>query len=117
MTETEIIDPTESQQLYEYVLNNNTKLPPSMSVRNMILTTEQLKEIYDIVATNRAKTKGTRLYLEVSNDGQVSKIEYAEIKVPPEEIITPRFKECPDCNKQFDNVLDRCPKCGKTNER
>ena len=90
---TEILEPKESQDLYDFILTNKTKLPPTYRIRNMMLTAEQLREIYDMVATNRAKSRGTRLYFETSDDGDVSKIEYAEIKVPPQDIVTPRPKD------------------------
>jgi len=89
----DIMEPVESQELYEFVINNRTKLPPKHQIRNMTLTAEQLREVYDIVATNRAKTRGTRLYFEIGDDGNITKIEYAEIKVPPRDIVTPRPKE------------------------
>jgi hypothetical protein len=114
---TVLLEPKESQDLYDFVLNNRGKLPPIHNIRNVILTADQLEEIYDIVATNRAKTRGTRLYFETNDDGDVSKIEYAEIKIPPENIITPRIKECPHCHKRFENALAQCPNCGKDNER
>ena len=114
---TEIMEPVESQQLYDFVINNRTKLPPTYRIRNMMLSAEQLREIYDIVATNRAKSKGTRLYFETSDDGDVSKIEYTEIKVPPQEIVTPRRKNCTGCGKEFENVLPKCPNCGAENKR
>ena len=77
---TKILEPKESQDLYDFILTNRGKLPPIHNVRDSILTAQQLGEIYDIVATNRAKSRGTRLYLEVNDDGEVSKIQYAEIK-------------------------------------
>ena len=100
MTKMEIMEPVESQQLYEFILNNKTKLPPTYKIRNMTLMAEQLREVYDMVATNRAKTRGTRLYFETDDDGDVSKIEYAEIKVAPENIPRPRPKDKRDINEK-----------------
>lgn len=97
---TQIIEPVESQQLYDFVINNRTKLPPTYRIRNMMLTADQLKEIYDIVATKRAKTRGTRLYFQVNDDGDVTKIESAEIKIPPEHIVTPRPKDKREINEK-----------------
>ena len=112
---TVILEPKESQELYEFVLNNRSKLPPIYKARDTTLTTQQLKEIYDIVASNRAKSRGTRLDLQVNDDGDVSKIEYEAVKIAPQEIITPKIKQCPSCNKQFENALPKCPKCGNEN--
>jgi hypothetical protein len=114
---TVILEPKESQDLYEFVLNNRSKLPPMYKAGDTTLTTQQLEEIYDIVATNRAKSRGTRLALEINDDGEVSKIEYEAVKIPPQEIITPKIKQCPHCDKQFENALPKCPKCGKENIR
>ena len=51
MTKMEIMEPVESQQLYEFILNNKSKLPPTYKIRNMTLMAEQLREVYDMVAT------------------------------------------------------------------
>ena len=114
---TKILEPKESQELYDFVLSNRTKLPPIHNIRDIILTAEQLREIYDIVATNRVKSRGTKLYFETSDDGDVTKIEYDEIKIRPQEIITPRRKNWTGCGKEFENVLSACPNCGAENKR
>ena len=89
------LSPTESQDLYDFVLNHrNTGLPQIKKVKEAILTLEQLKGIYNIVANNRAKTRGTELYLDVNENGEIINIEYDEINLRPQEIVTPRIKEC-----------------------
>ena len=112
------LSPTESQDLYDFVLNNrSTGLPEIKKVKQAILTLQQLKDIYNIVANNRAKTRGTELYLDVNDNGEVTNIEYDEIKIRPQEIVTPKIKECSQCGKNFENVLPACPKCGAENKR
>lgn len=109
------LEPKQSQELYDFVINERSKLPATYDYDDAVLTKDQLLEIYDIVATNRAKSRGTRLAVEVNDDGDVSNIEYEAVKIPPQEIITPKIKQCPSCNKQFENALPKCPKCGNEN--
>lgn len=80
---TKIIEPVGSQQLYEFILNNKNKLPSTYRIKNMTLTAKQLEEIYEIVSTNRAKTRGTRLSFETNEDGDVQSIEYEAIIIAP----------------------------------
>jgi hypothetical protein len=88
------LSPTESQDLYDFVLNHrNTGLPEIKKVKEVILSLQQLKDIYNIVANNRAKTRGTELYLDVNDNGEVTNIEYDEINMRPEDIVTPRPKD------------------------
>ena len=88
------LDPEQSQEIYEYVINERTKLPISYDYGDAVLAKDQLLEIYEYVASNRAKTRGTKLYLEVKDSGDVVTIVSEAIKIAPEEIITPRRKNC-----------------------
>ena len=111
------LNPTECQDLYDFILNNRkTGLPEIKKVKEAILSGEQLEEVYNIVADNRAKSRGTNLYLETTENGDVAKIEYEAVKIPPKPIITPRIAQC-ECGRQYENELDKCPKCGKGNPR
>ena len=103
------LEPKQSQELYDFVINERSKLPPTYDYGDAVLTKDQLLKIYDIVATNRAKSRGTKLYFESSDDGDVTNIEYDEIKIRPQEIVTPRRKNCMDAVKSlrtfYPNVL------------
>ena len=101
---TVILEPKESQDLYDFILGKRKpRLPETKKIKEgAILTAEQLEEVYNIVANNRAKTRGTKLYFEVNQDGDVSKIDFETVKIPSEPIVTPRPKDKREI-KQSDN--------------
>ena len=83
----------DSQRLYEFVLSKEGKLPETYKMKDTIYTLKknQLEKIYDIVATNRARTRATTVDLELDDNANVTKIiESQAHRIAPHEIPKPR---------------------------
>jgi hypothetical protein len=88
------VDPVNSQKIYEFILgelSRDNKLPETYKFEDLVFNTKHLEQIYDIMLTNRARTRGTILMLEVTDKGDVTKITGNQaIKIAPQEIPKPR---------------------------
>jgi hypothetical protein len=86
MKETQL-EPQESQKFYEFIMANRKKLPEIYEkIEGVKLAKPQLEEIYDIIARNRANSRGTRLILTTVENGEVTKIKGDPVKIPATEI-------------------------------
>jgi hypothetical protein len=78
------LDPKRSQRLWESILYDKDK--ESIMVGELELNKTWMDKVYDIVSTNRAKSKGTVLNILTDDNGDIQHIDYQAVKIKPEEI-------------------------------
>ena len=107
--------PTQSYDLWEMILAHRTE--DSILFGDLEIKRKHINEIYDIILTNRARTKGTVLTIQTDDAGAIQNIDSQAVRIAPKPIITPKITQCSQCKRQYENELDKCPKCGKGNPR
>ena len=87
MTVTTItLNPTQSQKLYEKIIDTTEK-HDSLQIKGALFDSkEQLDQVHEIISINRAKVLGTILKLEVDN-GRVLDIDSESVKIKPNKIV------------------------------